>query len=314
MNKKPKNEISKFKLWYLSTRPKTLPAAIAPVLIGLSLSFYYLKTSLDYFSFNNLKTNILIAILTLMSALLIQIGTNFANDYFDFLKGADNEKRVGPTRLIQAGLIKKNEMLIAFVITFFITILIGIFLVIRGGYPILIIGLFAILFGILYTAGPKPLGYIGLGDIFVFIFFGVVSVLGTYYLQTLTIDLVAFIVSIAPGLLSVAILVANNIRDINTDKESGKKTLIVRFGYNFGIFEYLFCIILAHIIPIIAVIITKKHYFALISILTIFLAIKPIKIIISKPKPQFLIPVLGRTSQILLIFSILFSIGWNINI
>ncbi|MHB1252946.1 MAG: 1,4-dihydroxy-2-naphthoate polyprenyltransferase [Candidatus Humimicrobiaceae bacterium] len=295
-------KISKISLWFKSTRPRTLPAAAAPVIIGLALAFY------------ENKVNLLIAIFTLVSALLIQIGTNLANDYFDFIKGTDTEKRVGPVRLIQAGLIKKNEMLAAFIIAFIAASVFGIFLVIRGGYPVLIVGIFAIIFGILYTAGPAPLGYIGLGDIFVFIFFGLISVLGTYYLQLLKINHIVLIASFAPGFLSMAILTANNIRDIKTDKESGKRTLIARFGYNFGVFEYLFCIVAAHLIPVILVLITRSHYFSLIAVLTIILAVKPIKIILSRPKSKSLIPVLGTTSQILLIFSILFSIGWNIKV
>jgi len=293
---------SKLSLWFKSTRPRTLPAAAAPVIIGLALAFY------------ENKINLFIAILTLVAALLIQIGTNFANDYFDFIKGTDTDRRVGPVRLIQAGLIKKNEMLAAFIITFIIAAAIGVFLVIRGGWPILLIGIFAIIFGILYTAGPAPLGYIGLGDIFVFIFFGIISVTGTFYLQTLKINMAALIASLAPGFLSVAILTANNIRDIKTDREAGKKTLIARFGYNFGLSEYLFCIIAAHLIPIVLVLITKSHYFSLISVLTVAMAVKPVKILLSRPEPRYIIPVLGKTGQILLIFSILFSIGWNIKI
>jgi 1,4-dihydroxy-2-naphthoate octaprenyltransferase len=293
---------SKIRLWFKSIRPRTLPAASAPVIIGLALAFY------------ENKINLFIAIFTLVSALLIQIGTNLANDYFDFIKGVDTDKRVGPVRLIQAGLIKKNEMLAAFIIAFFAASVFGIFLVIRGGYPILLVGIFAVIFGILYTAGPAPLGYIGLGDIFVFIFFGLISVTGTYYLQLLKINQIVLIASFAPGFLSMAILTANNIRDIKTDKESGKRTLIARFGYNFGLFEYLFCIVAAHLIPIVLVLITRSHYFSLISVLTITLAVKPVKIILSHPEPKSLIPVLGTTSQILLIFSILFSIGWNIKI
>ncbi|MHB8278450.1 MAG: 1,4-dihydroxy-2-naphthoate polyprenyltransferase [Candidatus Humimicrobiaceae bacterium] len=295
-------KLAKIKIWLASTRPRTLPAASAPVIMGLALAFY------------DVRISVLIAVFTLISALLIQIGTNLANDYFDFIKGTDTDKRVGPVRLIQAKMIKKNEMLAAFIITFAIAIFFGVFLVMRGGYPVLIIGFFAVLFGILYTAGPAPLGYIGLGDIFVFIFFGLISVVGTYYLQALRVNYVVFIASIAPGLLSTAILTANNIRDIKTDSQSGKKTLIVRFGYNFGIFEYLFCVIAAHLIPIVLVLITRSHYFSLISVLAIILAIKPVKLILSKSDPKSLIPVLGATSQMLLIFSVLFSIGWNIKI
>jgi 1,4-dihydroxy-2-naphthoate polyprenyltransferase len=295
-------KLLKVSLWFKSTRPRTLPAASAPVIIGIALAFY------------ENKINLFIAIFTLLAALLIQIGTNFANDYFDFVKGTDTDKRIGPVRHIQAGLIKKNEMLAAFIIAFAAASVLGVFLVIRGGYPVLLVGIFAIIFGILYTAGPAPLGYVGLGDIFVFIFFGIISVTGTYYLQLFKINPVVLIASLAPGFLSVAILTANNIRDIKTDKEAGKRTLIVRFGYNFGLFEYLFCIIAAHLVPVILVLVTKSHYFSLISALTVIMAIKPVKIILSHPEPKYLIPVLGKTGQILFIFSILFSIGWNIKI
>ncbi len=295
-------KISKIGLWVKSTRPRTLPAAAAPVIIGLALAFY------------ETRINLFIAIITLITALLIQIGANLSNDYFDFIKGTDTEKRIGPVRVIQAGLIKKNEMMAAFIITFAAASFLGIFLVMHGGYPVLIIGVFAIIFGILYTAGPAPLGYIGLGDIFVFIFFGLISVMGTYYLQLLEINYIVLIASLAPGFLSMAILTANNLRDIKTDKEAKKRTLIVRFGYNFGAAEYLFCIVAAHLIPVILVFITRSHYFSLISLLTIILAIKPMKIIFSHPGAKPLIPVLGATSRILLIFSVLFSIGWNIKV
>lgn len=294
--------LKKVKIWIANTRPRTLPAAASSIIIGLALSFH------------ETKIHIPTAVITMITAILIQIGTNFANDYFDFIKGTDTEKRIGPTRAIQAGLVKKNEMLSACIITFVMAILFGIFLVIRGGYPILIIGFFAIIFGLLYTAGPAPIGYIGLGDIFVFIFFGLISVGGTYYLQTLKINYTAFIAGMAPGLYSVAILTANNIRDINTDKESKKKTLVVRFGYDFGIFEYIFCVTVASLTPVILVLITKSHYFSLISVLSALMAIKPVKLIISKPNPRLLIPVLGITSQMLMTYSLLFSIGWNIKI
>ncbi|MCL5071097.1 MAG: 1,4-dihydroxy-2-naphthoate polyprenyltransferase, partial [Actinobacteria bacterium] len=291
---------SKIKIWIAGTRPKTLPAAIAPVIMGLALALY------------DTKINIPIAVFTIIAALLIQIGTNLANDYFDFVKGTDTDKRIGPVRLVHAGLVKKKDMLAAFIITFALAIIFGAFLVIRGGYPVLIIGFLAIIFGILYTAGPAPIGYIGLGDLFVFIFFGLISITGTYYLQVLKLNYIIFIASIAPGLFSTAILAANNIRDLRTDKEAGKKTLIVKFGYNFGVGQYLFCVITAHLIPVVLVLITRAHYFSLIAVLTIIMAVKPVKLLISRPGPESLIPVLGITSQMLLLFSIIFSIGWNI--
>ncbi|MCL5985254.1 MAG: 1,4-dihydroxy-2-naphthoate polyprenyltransferase, partial [Actinobacteria bacterium] len=249
---------SKISIWFMAIRPKTLPAAAAPVIIGTAMAF------------SEEKINILVFSLTLLAALLIQVGTNLANDYFDFIKGTDNRERVGPIRVTQSGLLSKKEVKISFILIFALAVACGIFLTFRGGIPILFIGMLAIICGIFYTAGPFPLGYIGLADIFVLIFFGPVAVGGTFYLQTLNINSNVIIAGIAPGLLSVAIITANNLRDIETDRKSGKKTLVVRFGYKFGVLEYYFCIIFSLLIPVILVLLTRDNLLSLISLLAIF--------------------------------------------
>lgn len=218
------------KHWLLATRIKTLPAGMSPVLIGLSCA----QANGFFDSF--------LALITLTCSLLIQIGTNFANDYYDFKKGADTDKRVGPTRMLQAGHIKPSHMKIATALTFGLAFCLGLVLVAKAGIVILIIGLISILCGYMYTAGPYALAYIGLGDLFVLIFFGPVAVMGTYYIQTTTISTESFLAGIGIGLLSTAILVVNNVRDYKEDKSNNKKTLVVRFGILFGKIQYCICI------------------------------------------------------------------------
>ena len=206
--------------WWIASRPKTLVVSIAPVMLGLSLAIH-----------DGLFSNILIGAITLISAILIQIGTNFINDLYDFISGADNQNRLGPIRAVQSGLLTKKQIKLGAFICFGLALLIGINLVFIGGLPILLIGSFAIISGYCYTAGPYPLGYNGLGDIFVFIFFGLIAIPGTYYLQTnILFDIDSIIIGVSIGCIAVAILCVNNIRDIESDQKVGKKTLAVRFG------------------------------------------------------------------------------------
>jgi len=291
---------SLFKIWFDATRPKTLPAAAAPVLIGSAMAFH------------DQLFHLASAIATLLSAMFIQIGTNFANDYFDNVKGADTEERLGPRRATQAGLVSPQAMKMAFILTFSLAFLVGLYLIYRGGYPILIIGLSSILFGILYTGGPYPLGYNGLGDIFVLIFFGPVAVGGTYYVQTLEINNIVLLAGLAPGLISAAILSINNLRDVYTDSNAGKRTLIVRFGVPFGKAEYLFSIIIACILPMFLTYITNKHYYAMCAILALGLSIPGMKIVFSDKHGIALNKVLADTGRLLFIYSVIFSIGWII--
>ena len=286
------------KVWLLASRPKTLWAAMAPVLIGTAMAYADGKAHWPS------------ALLAAVAALLLQIGANFSNDYFDFVKGADDTDRLGPTRATQAGLVRPEQMKFAFIVVFALAALIGTYLVIRGGWPILLIGVLSILSGILYTAGPFPLGYYGLGDLFVFIFFGLVAVAGTYYVQALEINAVVLAAGVAPGLFSTAILTVNNLRDIHQDRRAGKKTLAVRFGERFARLEYLFGMLLPCLIPILLFFWTSRGAAAMAASLTFLLAIRPLKTIFTQPPGTIYNEVLAQTGKILFIFSLLFSVGW----
>ena len=225
------------KSWVLATRPKTLTAAISPILVGVSLA-YHDGVILPF-----------VGIMTLLAAILIQVGSNFANDVFDFLKGSDREDRLGPIRVTQAGLISPGKMMKAMWLTFAIAIIIGFYLAWVGGWPIVYIGLASILSGMAYTAGPYPLGYHGWGDIFVFMFFGLIAVTGTYFLQTGLVSYDSILFGIAIGSLSTAILIVNNLRDADTDIKSGKRTLAVRLGKKFVKIEFTLMMLIPFIIP-----------------------------------------------------------------
>ncbi len=289
---------SSFTVWILAARPKTLPAAVAPVLIGTAIAF------------DAGKVHWLSAILAAFAALMIQIGTNFANDYFDHLHGADHRGRLGPTRVTQAGLVKPQTMKLATAVVFGLAFLSGIYLIYRGGWPILVIGLLSILFGILYTGGPFPLGYHGLGDIFVFVFFGLVAVGGTYYVQALALPPKVLIAGVAPGFYSTAILTVNNLRDIFSDQEAGKKTLAVRFGSRFARLEYLLSLFIASLVPVILYLLTTEHFYALAASLVFFVAIPSLKTVFREPPGTIFNQVLASTGKLLLIYSLLFSLGW----
>jgi 1,4-dihydroxy-2-naphthoate polyprenyltransferase len=290
---------SRLSVWILAARPKTLPAGLAPVLIGTAMA--YADGRLHWPA----------AIAAALGSLLIQIGTNYANDYFDFKKGADTHERLGPLRVTQAGLVTPHAMKIATIIVFSLALLAGAYLVYRGGLPIVAIGLLSILFGILYTGGPYPLGYNGLGDIFVLIFFGPVAVGGTYFVQTLTITPPVIVAGLAPGLWSVAILTVNNLRDIDSDLNSGKKTLAVRFGRRFAIAEYTICVLVACLIPLILVLTYNRSTWVVLASATILPAIPAMRAV-ATASGEPLNHTLASTGRLLLIFSILFSIGWNI--
>ena len=290
----------KFALWVSAARPKTLWAAVAPVLIGTAMA--YEANSGHWPS----------ALAALLGAVLIQIGTNFANDYFDFKKGADQYERLGPTRATQAGLVTPRTMKAAAVVTFSLAILVGIYLVWRGGWPIIVIGLLSIFFGVLYTAGPYPLGYYGLGDVFVLIFFGPVAVGGTYYVQALSINEMVLLAGLSPGLFSVAILTVNNLRDIRSDSLAGKNTLAVRFGQTFARMEYLLSVLIASFLPVIFYIATQKHHYAIATVLVPIAAIPSIRSVFGKAEGRALNNVLAATGKLLLLYSVVFSIGWQL--
>ena len=258
------------------------------------------------------KGHLFSALAALLGALLIQIGTNLSNDYFDFVKGADTEERLGPARATQAGWIRPEIILRSSLLVFAAAVIIGIFLVLRGGWPIVLIGIASVICGILYTGGPYPLAYLGLGEVFVVIFFGPVATLGTYYVQALEFSKEVFIAGLAPGLISTALIAVNNLRDIPTDIKARKKTLAVRFGYRFARIEYTLCILGGLFIPLFLVLMLKDHWFSLIASFAVIPAFFPIRDVVSGISGEMLNDTLAKTGKVLLIFSILFSAGWLI--
>ncbi len=263
-------------------------------------------------AFESGKGHMLSAIAALVGALLIQIGTNLSNDYFDYVKGADTEERLGPVRATQAGWISPRIILRSSLLVFASAVLIGLFLVWRGGWPIVLIGILSIIFGILYTGGPYPLAYHGLGELFVLIFFGPVATLGTYYVQALEFSFEVFIAGLAPGLLSTALLAVNNLRDIPTDLKARKRTLAVRFGSRFARIEYIICIFGALCIPLLLVYLQKHHWFSLAASLALLPALPAMRVVISGDSGAVLNETLAKTGKVLMIFSVLFSAGWLI--
>lgn len=210
------------KNWILAIRPKTLFASLAPVVLGLAVAYVETKT-----------LNGLIAGLTILCALVLQIASNLANDYLDALRGVDNDSRLGPTRVTSAGLISLSSMKNALILALAIAFGLGIYLMVVGGPFIMVIGLLSLYFAYGYTGGPFPLSYNGLGEVAAFIFFGVIAVVGTTYLQTHNVSRLALILGMGPGFISACILAVNNLRDIVSDTDTNKRTLAVRFGEKF---------------------------------------------------------------------------------
>ena len=221
------------RVWWLAARPKTLPVAVAPVLVGTAMAAAHGRAAWGP------------ALAAGAGALLLQIGANLANDVFDFEKGADTEERLGPPRAAQLGWLSPAALRRATAAVFAAAALLGVYLIAVGGWPILVVGMLSILAGLAYTGGPYPLGYHGLGDVAVFLFFGVVAVCGTYWVQALSLPTAVLVASLAPGALATAILVVNNLRDAETDARAGKRTLAVRFGRGAARAQYLACLALA---------------------------------------------------------------------
>jgi 1,4-dihydroxy-2-naphthoate octaprenyltransferase len=287
----------RFQVWFLAARPKTLWAAIAPVTIGGGLAHADLGFYTPAF------------IAALFGAIFIQIGTNFANDLADFRNKVDAAGRLGPLRATQAGLVTPRAMMNATILAFSIAFVFGIYLVIRGGWPIMIVGLASILFGVLYTAGPYPLSYNGTADVFVLLFFGPVAVAGTYYVCTLDLSSEAIYAGIAPGLMSTAILTVNNLRDIETDNASGKRTLAVRLGEKVTRRFYVVLVLLALLYPLFHYLLLRQQWGILLALLAFIPAVALIRKVLAGTTGRPLNDVLAGTGRLLAIFAILFSIG-----
>ncbi|MBI3978172.1 MAG: 1,4-dihydroxy-2-naphthoate polyprenyltransferase, partial [Chloroflexi bacterium] len=279
-----------------AARLPTLPAAVVPVLVGTA-------AGAAAGSFRPLPF-----VAALVAAVLIQVGTNLANDYFDYRKGADTAARLGPVRVTQSGLIAPAAVRRATVLTFGLAALVGLYLVAVGGWPILVVGLLSIAAGVLYTGGPWPFGYHGLGDLFVFIFFGLVAVVGTFYLHTGTATGAAFVVAIPVALLVTAILVVNNLRDIDTDRAAGKHTLAVRLGRRATRIEYVLLVAVAYVVPLVYWLAGSPSGWFWLPWLTLPLAISLVRVVVGQTGPV-LNGALRGTARLHLLFGVLFAVS-----
>ncbi len=289
------NSVGGIKAWVLAIRPATLTAASGPVMVGTALAF------------EAGALHIGAALAALIGATLLQIGSNLTNDASDFAKGADTKERVGPTRAVQSGLLSERQVRVGAFAAFALAIPFGLYLAWLGGPVMIAIGLSGIAAGVLYTAGPMPLGYIGLGDLFVMIFFGLAAVCGTYFVQTGNVTTLVIWHSISIGSLATAILVVNNLRDRHTDKLAGKNTLAVIFGPNFAKVEYTLLIGIAYIVPIVLAILAAD-WWLLTPLVTLPIAMGEIRAIHSVDGAD-LNPHLGATARLGLIYSLFLSVG-----
>jgi len=283
--------------WLLAARPATLSAAVAPVVVGTALAV------------RDGGFHALAAAAALIGALLIQIGTNLLNDVDDFERGADTADRLGPTRVTQSGLLAAAEVRRAGWATFAAAAAVGLYLIYRAGWPIFVLGIAALASGRAYTGGPWPLGYRGLGDLFVFVFFGVAAVAGTYYVQALHVTGIVWAATVPLGTLATAILVVNNVRDVETDRAAGKRTLPVRFGERFGRLEYATLLGLAYAVPLVLWLSKSTSTIVLLPWLTVPMAIPLARSVMTTTEGPALNDALGGTARLQLLFGILFAVG-----
>ena len=291
------------RVWLQAARPKTLGAAVAPVLVGTGMA-------VEGGAWHPLS-----ALLALAGAVLIQVGVNYHNDYADYVQGADTDDRVGPLRVTQAGLVDPSTMRRATILVFALAVLSGGYLIVRGGWPILVVGLASIGAAVWYTAGRYSLAALGLADLFVFVFFGPVAVGGTYYVQALSLPTEVIVAGAGPGLLSIGILLVNNVRDVAQDRQADKRTLVVRFGRRFGVIAYGVCVVGALVLPVglaAGVGAVDPHPWAALPLVLVPLAVRPIRVLAKTTDPKALNPLLGATGRILVLWAVLFTIGWNL--
>jgi 1,4-dihydroxy-2-naphthoate octaprenyltransferase len=281
-------------VWVLAARPRTLSAAVTPVVVGTAVAA-------SQGSFRPLP-----ALAALFSAISIQIGTNLANDYHDFERGADTAERVGPRRVTQSGLVAPRTVRSAAIGTFAIAFALGIYLTVAGGWPILFVGLASIAAGWLYTGGPWPLGYHGLGDAFVFVFFGLVAVTGTVYVQAHSVPPAAWIAAVPVGAIATAILVVNNLRDIVTDAKAGKRTLATRIGVRATRAQYVLLLAISFAAPFFLVRVATA--WALLPLASLPLAVPPLQAVLRRTGAA-LNPALGGTARLQIAYGLLLAIG-----
>jgi 1,4-dihydroxy-2-naphthoate octaprenyltransferase len=284
--------------WLLAIRPRTLPVAVGPVVVGTAVAASQGGASL------------LPALAALAGALLLQIGSNIANDLFDYERGADTEERIGPPRAAQLGLLSPAEMRRGMLAVFGAAVGVGLYLAALGGWPIVVVGLLAIAAAIAYTGGPWPFGYKGLGDPAVFFFFGLVAVVGTSYVQTLQITSEAFAASLPVGALATAILVVNNVRDIETDRKAGKRTLAVRLGRQGARLEYVGLVASAYLVLPAFWLACGRSPWVMLALLSLPKACKLLDTVYHRSDGPSLNEALAGTAQLSLVYSLLLAFGW----
>jgi 1,4-dihydroxy-2-naphthoate octaprenyltransferase len=285
------------RLWLVAARPRTLPAAVAPVLVGTALA-----GSEDVF-------RPLAFVAALVGSVFIQIGTNLSNDYSDARRGADTEDRLGPVRVTAGGLMPPRTVLTGTYVAFGVAVAAGAYLTAVAGWQLLVVGAASILAGVLYTGGPRPYGYEGLGELFVFLFFGVVAVVGSYYVQTEDLRWEAFALAVPVGLVASAILVVNNVRDIETDRRAGKRTLAVKLGRERARRLYEAMIVLAFAVPPLIWAAGGLSAWVLLSLAALPLALPVIRIVSTRTDGPALNEALAGTGRLLAVFSLLLSGG-----
>ena len=281
----------------MAARLRTLPAAIAPVMVGTALAgFQHIDHPLRLLA-------------ALLGAIFIQVGTNLSNDYSDARRGADAEDRLGPVRVTAGGLVPPRQVLIATYVSFGLAVLAGIYLIVVAGWLLLVIGVASLIAGVLYTGGPRPYGYEGLGEVFVFLFFGVVAVAGSYFVQVRHLDWEAFALSVPVGLLASAILVVNNVRDIDTDRRAGKRTLAVRLGRARARNMFATIIYLAFILVPVTWVFGPLKPWVLLAWLTLPLAAQVVRAVRNRTDGPSLNQALAQTGMLQLAFCVLLSAG-----
>jgi 1,4-dihydroxy-2-naphthoate polyprenyltransferase len=284
-------------IWLMAARPRTLPAAVAPVLVGTALAGY------------GGVFHVLRFVAALLGAILIQIGTNLSNDYSDARRGADTEDRLGPVRVTAGGLVPPRQVLIATYATFGLAVLAGVYLVIVAGWQLLLVGAASILAGVAYTGGPRPYGYEGLGETFVFLFFGIVAVAGSYFVQVQALDWEAFALAVPVGLLAAAILVVNNVRDIDSDRRAGKRTLAVRMGRDRTRVLFAVIVYLAFVLAPVTWIFGPVDVWVLLPWLTLPLAVRLVNTVRLHTDGPTLNQALAQTGMLQLSFCVLLGAG-----
>jgi 1,4-dihydroxy-2-naphthoate polyprenyltransferase len=291
--------LSPLHIWFMAARPRTLPAAVAPVLVGTALA----------------ATEGTFRPLTFVAAMLgsvfIQVGTNLSNDYSDARRGADTEDRLGPVRVTAGGLVPPRQVLVATYVAFGLAVVAGAYLIATAGWELLLVGAASILAGVLYTGGPRPYGYEGLGEVFVFLFFGVVAVTGSYFAQTEQLTWEAFVLAVPVGLLAAAILVVNNVRDLETDRRAGKRTLAVRLGrararglYAAMVYAAFACALLPWLLGS-----EELSAWLALALLALPLAVPVVRIVRNRTDGPSLNGALARTGMLQLVFCALLSAG-----